>query len=133
MCFRTSLHVIFDSCLETSVKEGERIRRTAGTGAVGMALIGLEFPIPQQMVVKFWASPSNNTKLQRPTSVLTTEQHSQLPIILSGCIADGEVIPAEVIHPKRSEDTQMPPGIITDELTGGIVVVSLCVGSGPRP
>ena len=44
MCFRTSLHVIFDSYLETSVKEGERIRRTVGTGTVDMALIGPEVP-----------------------------------------------------------------------------------------
>ena len=67
VCFRTSFHVIFDSYLETSVKEGERIRHTAGTGAVDVALIGPEVPIPQK-VVKFWASPSNKTKLQLLTS-----------------------------------------------------------------
>ena len=49
LCFRSSLRVIFDSYLETSVKEGERIRRTAGTGAVDMALIGPEVPIPQHI------------------------------------------------------------------------------------
>ena len=117
VCFRTSLHVIFDRYLETSVKEGERFWHTAGTGAVGMALIGPEVPIPQQMET-FWASPSNKTKLQHLTRVLATEKHSQLPIILSGCIAEDEVIPAELIHPKMSENTQMPPGITIDGLTG---------------
>ena len=48
VCFRTSLHIIFDSYLETSVKEGERIRRTACTGAVDMALIGPEVPYPNK-------------------------------------------------------------------------------------
>ena len=52
--------------------------------------------------------------------MLATEQHSQLPIILSGCIADDEVIPAELIHPKRSGDTQMPPGITIYGLTGRV-------------
>ena len=52
--------------------------------------------------------------------MLATEQHSQLPFIISGCIAADEVIPAELIHPKRSEDTQMVPGINIDGLTGRV-------------
>ena len=59
------------------------------------------------------ASPSNKTKLQRLTRVLANEQNSQLHAIISGCIDNDEVNPAELIHPKRSEDTQMPPGVTT--------------------
>ena len=101
LCTRTSLHVIFDSYLESSVKGGERYRRSMGIGAINIAHMGPDVPIPQQMD-KFWPSPSNKTELQHLTRVLATEQHSKHPIILSGYIADDELVPTEMISPERS-------------------------------
>jgi hypothetical protein len=44
---RTSLHVVFDSCLDSSMKRGERTWRGIAIGAFDMAVIGSEVPIPQ--------------------------------------------------------------------------------------
>ncbi len=93
---------------------GERMRRAAGVGSVDMALVGPDVPIPQQMD-KFWSSMRNKTGLQRLTRVLAIEQKSQLHIVLSGCVADDEVVPAELID----METLSPPTSI-DELTNSV-------------
>ena len=96
MSCRTSFHVVFDSYIESSVKSGERTRRSVGTSSVDMTLIGPDVPIPKQMN-KFWPSPSNKTNSQLLTRMLAREQHSSHPIILTGCLVDNEVMPAEFI------------------------------------
>lgn len=112
---RTSLHVIFDSYLESSVKGGERTRRAAGIGAIDMANKGPDVPIPRQMD-KFWPSPSNKTGLQRLTRAIAYEQQSHLPIILSGCIVDDEIVSAELIDQERlSSESSLPANM--DALT----------------
>ena len=117
-CSRTSLHVVFDSYLESSVKGGERTRRAAGIGAVDMAHIGPDVPIPKQMD-KFWLSPRNKTDLQSLTRVLATEQQGKLLIILSGCIVDDELVPAELIQMDRSTEKSLLSANI-DVLMGSV-------------
>ena len=107
VCSRTSLHIVFDSYIEYSVKGGERTRRALGIEAIDMAVIGPDVPIPQQ-IDKFWPSPSNKTKLQSLTRALATEQQLQIPIVISGCVVNDEVVPAELISPERSSDDSSP-------------------------
>jgi len=68
-----------------------------------MVFIGPDVPIPQQ-IEKFWSSPNNKTNLQCLTRELATEQYvlEQVPIVLSGCVVDDEVVPAELVCPERS-------------------------------
>jgi hypothetical protein len=46
---------------------------------------------------KFWPSLSNKAKLQHLTRVIASENPSALPVILSGCVVDDKVVPAEYI------------------------------------
>jgi hypothetical protein len=118
LCQRISLHVVFDSYLDSSVKGGERTRRASGKGAVDMAVITEDVPIPQQMD-KFWPSSINKTALQHLTRVIAAEQHLPIPIILSGSVVDEEVVPAVLICPRRSSDEFSSPENI-NSLTGTV-------------
>ena len=97
LCSPTCIHIVFDSYRELSIKSGERMRRTGGTTAIDMTLVSPDVPIPKQMD-KFWPSPSNKTQLQRLTRVVAKEQRIKVPIILSGCVVDDEIVPAELIE-----------------------------------
>jgi hypothetical protein len=80
-----------------------------------MTFIGTEVPIPKQ-TDKFWPSPSNKTKLQLLTRLIAREQQSEFPIILSGCVVDDEVLPAEFICSEvRSQPFSQP--VYIDALT----------------
>ena len=67
---------------------------------VSMAHIDADVPIPKQMH-KFWPSLNNKIDLQQLTLELVGHQHSQLLIILSGCVVDDEFVPAELIDPEK--------------------------------
>lgn len=54
-CFRSSLHVVFDSYVETSINSVERFRRCLGKDALDLTAILEDTPIPQQLE-KFWSS-----------------------------------------------------------------------------
>ena len=112
ICSRTSLHVVFDSYLESSVKAGERFRRAGGVGSVDLIELTANVPIPQQFE-KFWTSPSNKTKLQQLARQLaSTPLLVKLPVVLSGCITDEEVVPAQLLCAGRSST---PPSAETCE------------------
>ena len=97
------------------IKGGERPWRAAGIGAIDMAVIGPDDTIPKQMET-FWPSVINKNNLQRLTCMLATEQQYDLPtILLSGFIADGEVVPAQLFH--SPEDASRPS---IDTLTGSV-------------
>ena len=118
VCSRTSLHIVFDSYIEHLVKGGERTRRALGIEAIDMAVIGPDVPIPQQ-IDKFWPSPSNKTKLQSLTRALATEQQLQIPIVISGCVVNDELVPAELISLERSSDDSSP-SVSVDSLTSRV-------------
>ncbi len=56
-------HVIFDSYMELSTKEGERMRRAGEGGSIDLAKMTESVPIPQQMD-KFLSSSPNKQSLQ---------------------------------------------------------------------
>jgi hypothetical protein len=45
ICTRTGLHVVFDSYMECSIKGGERLQRSDGTGTVNVVNMGPDVPI----------------------------------------------------------------------------------------
>ena len=58
ICSCQEIHIIFDSYLEKSTKESERIHRASSSGSMDLVSISSETEAPDQLE-KFWASPFN--------------------------------------------------------------------------
>lgn len=87
-------HLVLDSYLQMSVKEGERARRS--NPASGIKIIGMNraTPVPQQLE-KFWASVDNKRELQQLVrDMVRTGVHGTSTIIVSSVVSDEEVLPA---------------------------------------
>lgn len=95
VCSVHELHIIFDSYIEQSVKEGERLRRADNTGTVELASIRTDTRVPVQ-ISKFWASCENKTKLQELARNLLSDLSKavEIPIIASGVVIDKQIINA---------------------------------------
>ena len=63
MSHSETIHMVFDSYKEFSIKSAERIRRTSEAAPIDLAVLDESVPIPQQHE-KFWASASNKQNLQ---------------------------------------------------------------------
>ena len=57
------IHLVLDSYVELSLKEGERMRRTESTTGIDIIGMNRDTPIPQQLD-KFWASEENKRNRQ---------------------------------------------------------------------
>jgi hypothetical protein len=57
------VHLVPDSYIEMSLKEGERMRRSDPTTGIDIVGMSRDTPIPQQLE-KFWASQKNKRNLQ---------------------------------------------------------------------
>ena len=94
LCQSEFVHLVLDSYIEMSLKEGERMRRTDSTTGINIVGMNRETPIPQQLD-KFWASQQNKQNLQgmvRDTVRLRT--FGNATIIVSSVVCDDEVLPA---------------------------------------
>ncbi len=112
ICSRASLHVVFDSYLESSIKTGERLRRAGGLTSVDLTEITADVPIPHQLD-KFWTSPTNKVQLQQYARQLaSTTELAKLTVVLSGCVTDEEIVPAQLLHAGRAVT---PPSAETSE------------------
>jgi len=88
------IHVVLDSYIEMSLKEGERMRRTDSTS--GITIIGMNryTPIPQQLE-KFWASQENKKNLQLLVrDIVCNRAYGDATIIASSLVSDDEALPA---------------------------------------
>lgn len=88
------VHMVLDSYIEMSLKEGERMRRTDST--IGIDIVGLNrnTPIPQQLD-KFWASKENKQNLQLLVrDIVSTRTSDNATIIASSIVSDDEVLSA---------------------------------------
>jgi len=87
------VHLVLDSYIEMSLKEGERMRRTdSTTGIIGM---NRNTPIPQQLD-KFWASQENKRYLQLLVrDSVCGDTTTIATIIASSLVSDDEVLPAK--------------------------------------
>lgn len=97
VCTLQELHIVFDSYLELSVKECERIRRMSTSGTIDLSCIQNSTPIPVQLD-RFWSSTSNKMNLQMLTrkNIADTSVNTEYPIIASGIIVNEELVPAEI-------------------------------------
>lgn len=89
------IHLVLDSYIEMSLKEGERMRRTDTTG---IDIIGMnrETPIPQQLD-KFWASQENKRNLQLLVrDIVCNRAPGNATVIASSFVSEDEVIPAKL-------------------------------------
>ena len=57
------IHLVLDSYIEMSLKEGERMRRIDPTTGINIVGMTRDTPIPQQLD-KFWSSQENKQNLQ---------------------------------------------------------------------
>ncbi|MES9880567.1 MAG: hypothetical protein ABW185_06755 [Sedimenticola sp.] len=108
-----ALHIIFDSYIDESVKEGERIRRAGNVGSVELSVLDESTPIPQQME-KFWVSSDNKIQLMQLVRTVVAARPLYVPIVLSGMVLDQEQVPALLC----STETESP--VVIPELAGWI-------------
>ena len=97
------LHIVFDSYVEQSLKECERIRRTTVSpiDIIGMSPDTL---IPQQPE-KFWASPLNKQNLQSLVKVVINKYNNST-VLLSSVIIEDELQPAKLHSDGKEEEIQ---------------------------
>ena len=103
-----SLHILCDSYLDHSIKEGERLRRAGNLGAIELSLLNECTPIPQQ-IDKFWNFSSNKIRLlQFARKVDVAQVRLRLgDIIVSGMVVNQEQVPA-VIYSSETESVEIP-------------------------
>ena len=89
-----AIHLVLDSYIEMSLKEGERMRRTDETKGIDIIGMNKDTPSPQQ-VDKFWASEEDKRNLQLLLRDMVRMQTTGHPnIITSAVVSDDEVLPA---------------------------------------
>ena len=88
------IHMVFDSYVELSLKECERLRRTT-VNPIDVVGMDEDTPIPHQQD-KFWASEKNKQHLQLLFRQIVTNRPTETPVIIaSSMIFDDEVLPAK--------------------------------------
>ena len=89
------IHLVLDSYVEMSLKEGERLRRS--DEAARIDIIGMGRDTNLQKLDKFWASEANKQNLQLLVRDIVCNQASvNLTIIASSVVSDDEALPARV-------------------------------------
>ena len=101
-----SLHVLFDSYLEESIKKGEKSHRAGNLGAIELSVLVESTPIPQQLE-KFWNSSENKTLSLKLVRKVVSVQALPVKIILSGMVVNQEQVPA-VLYSPASEPVAIP-------------------------
>ena len=92
-------HIVYDSYVEHSLKEGERIRR-AGEGTIDILQIKEDTPLPKQMS-QFWALSSNKVKLELLSRDIALRD-------ISNVMVSGMVINDELLSPKVRQNGSPP-------------------------
>ena len=87
--------IAYDSYLERSLKEGERLRRAAD-GTIDIIEIKRDTPLPKQMP-QFWALPSNKVKLELLSREMALENISN--VVISGMVVNDEQVSARIKQP----------------------------------
>ena len=89
------IHLVLDSYIEMSLKEGERMRQKDLTTGIDLIGMNRDTPIPQQLD-KFWSSEENKRNLQMLVRDMVCNQASgNANIIVSSVVSDDEVLPAK--------------------------------------
>ena len=85
-----SLHIVYDSYLEDSIKECERMRRNAEIEPLEYVELSLSSPIPVQ-IKRFWACSKNKENLQLLSRQFFIQKALNLQdIVLSGYVTDAD-------------------------------------------
>jgi hypothetical protein len=88
------IHLVLDSYIEMSLKEGERMRRTDSSTGIDIVGMSRDTPIPQQLD-KFWASQENKRNLQLLVrDIVCNRTYGNATIIASSLVHDDEALPA---------------------------------------
>ncbi|XP_069092632.1 protein FAM200A-like [Pleurodeles waltl] len=87
VCTLQKLQFAFDSYLERSVKECERIRGMSTSGTIDLTFIKNSTPVPVQLE-KFWSSAANKMNLEMLTrqNIGDASVNTEFPTIASGMI-----------------------------------------------
>ncbi|KAL8619946.1 hypothetical protein ACOMHN_015228 [Nucella lapillus] len=89
------IHLVLDSYIELSLKEGERMRRRADVTPIDIIGMNANTPIPRQLD-KFWASEKNKQNLNLLVRDMVSNRAEGNPVIIaSSVICDDEVRPAK--------------------------------------
>ncbi|KAL7396930.1 hypothetical protein ABVT39_013826 [Epinephelus coioides] len=89
------IHIILDSYIEMSLKEGERVRRTDSTTGIDIISMNRDTTIPQQLD-KFWASEENKRNLQLLVrDMVCNRTCGDATILVSSVVSHDEVLPAK--------------------------------------
>ncbi|KAL8622995.1 hypothetical protein ACOMHN_027116 [Nucella lapillus] len=89
------IHLVLDSYIELSLKEGERMRRRADVTPIDIIGMNANTPIPRQLD-KFWASEKNKQNLNLLVRDMVSNRAEGNPVIIaSSVICDDEVLPAK--------------------------------------
>lgn len=84
-------HIIFDSYIDCSTKDGERTRRSTRDSSVDLSALNESVPIPHQLE-KFWNSSLNEQNLQ--LFARHVGERDLRDVVLSGMIVDEELVSA---------------------------------------
>ena len=85
----------YDSYVENSLKEGERLRRAAD-GTIDIIEIKKDTPLPKQMP-QFWALPSNKVKLEQLSREMAMDQCDN--VLISGMVINDELVTPQIKQP----------------------------------
>ena len=89
------IHLVLDSYIQMSLKEGERMRRTDPTSGIDIIGMNRDIPIPQQLD-KFWASQENKQNLQLlARDIVDNRAFVNGTIIASSVVSNDEVLSAK--------------------------------------
>ena len=111
------IHLVLDSYVEMSLKEGERMRRKHLTTGIDIIGMNRDTPFPQQLD-KFLSSEENKRNLQMLVRDMVCNQASGNAIIVSSVVSDDEVLPA------KAAGGEEIPGLLNciEEADDGLVV-----------
>ncbi|KAH3834837.1 hypothetical protein DPMN_108170 [Dreissena polymorpha] len=87
------IHLVLDSYVEMSLKEGKRLRRRDEATGIAIIDMSIDTPIPQQLN-KFWASDENKRNLQLLVRDIVCDDVCANPIIANSVVSDNEALPA---------------------------------------
>ena len=85
----------YDSYIENSLKEGERLRRAAD-GTIDIIEIKKDTPLPKQMP-QFWALPSNKVKLEQLSREMAMDECDN--VMISGMVINDELVTPKIKQP----------------------------------
>ena len=91
-CNATQIDVVFDSYLDNSITDCERIRREQQYEALEYVSLTENSPIPVEME-RFWASSKNKERLQilsRDFFIKKSKENKEMKILLSGYVTDAD-------------------------------------------